>query len=226
MAPKASTHEPACRPNEHAFPSDSAVPFSGRRRRRTPGAGAAFAGSTANPNDGVRTVFAGNQITLASFDVATDRFVFDHNFFALGDSLNFANSLAANLPSSGINVVVIQDNSTTTGAAFNAGNAANLIAQAVTSDGAGFFHNNSGLQVNRLVYSTNLNSTTADLSILARINSPAGPDAVAALPDFTTANFALARVPEPETYALLLAGLAVVAVGARASRGTASGKWA
>lgn len=186
-----------------------------------------FAGSTANPDDGVRTVFAGNQITLASFDVATDRFVFDRNFFAVGDSLSFANSLAANLPSSGISVVVIQDNSTTTGAAFNAGTAANLIAQAVTSDGAGFFYyNNSGLQVNRLVYSTNLNSPTADLSILARINSPAGLDAVAALPDFTTANFALAPVPEPETYALLLAGLAMVAVGARASRGTASGKWA
>jgi len=180
-----------------------------------------FAGSAADPGDGVRTVFAGNQINLASFNVATDRFVFDRSFFDIGDSLNFANSLAVDLPGSGINVIVIKDNTTTTGAAFNAGTAANLIAQAVTSDGAGFFfYNNSSLQINRLVYSTNLNSPTADLSILARIDSPAGLAAVAALPDFTSANFALAPIPEPETYALLLAGLALVSMGARASRGT------
>jgi hypothetical protein len=186
-----------------------------------------FVGSVADPDDGARTVFAGNQINLATFDAATDRFVFDRSFFDVGNSLSFANSLAVNLPGSGINVVVIEDNTTTTGAAFNAGTAANLIAQAVTSDGAGFFYyNNSGLQVNRLVYSTNLNSPTADLSVLARINSPAGLDAVAALPGFTAANFALAPVPEPETYTLLLAGLALVAVGARASRGAPRGKWA
>ena len=52
---------------------------------------------------------------------------------------------------------------------FNAGSAANLIANALSDDGAGFFiYSNSVLAVNRLVYSTNLNSTTADLSILAR----------------------------------------------------------
>lgn len=60
----------------------------------------------------------------------------------------------------------------------------------------------------------------ADLSILARIDSRAGLAAVAALPDFISANFALAPVPEPEPYTLLLAGLALVAMGARASRGT------
>lgn len=186
-----------------------------------------FAGSVADPDDGVRTVFTGNQINLAGFDTATDRFVFDRSFFNVGDSLSFANSLAANLPGSGINVVVIKDNTTTTGAAFNAGTAANLIAQAVTSDGAGFFYyNNSTLQVNRLVYSTNLNSATADLSVLARINSPAGLDAIAALPNFTTENFALAPVPEPETYTLLLAGLALVAMGARGARGATGGKQA
>jgi len=42
----------------------------------------------------------------------------------------------------------------------------------------------------------------------------------------TTANFAQAPVPEPETYALVLACLAMVAVGARASRGKPSGQWA
>lgn len=186
-----------------------------------------FAGSVADPNDDVRAVFTGNQINLASFDVATDRFVFDRSFFNVGNSLSFANSLAANLPGSGINVVVIEDNTTTTGAAFNAGTAANLIAQAVTSDGAGFFYyNNSTLQVNRLVYSTNLNSPTADLSVLARINSPAGLDAIAALPNFTAENFALAPVPEPETYTLLLAGLALVAMGARGARESTRAKQA
>lgn len=186
-----------------------------------------FAGSVADPNDGIRAVFAGNQINVASFNVATDRFVFDPSFFAVGNALSFSNSLAANLPGSGINVIVIEDNTTTTGAAFNAGTAANLIAQAVTSDGAGFFYyNNSGLQVNRLVYSTNLNSATADLSVLARINTPTGLDAVAALPEFTSANFALAPVPEPATYALLMAGLALVAVRARATRKSLRGRWA
>lgn len=179
-----------------------------------------FAGSVADPNDGVRTVFTGNQLNLASFNVATDRFVFDRSFFDVGNSLSFANSLAADLPGSGINVIVIEDNTTTTGAAFNAGTAATLIAQAVTTDGAGFFYyNNSGLQVNRLVYSTNLNSSTADLSVLARINSPAGADAVAALPGFSSANFVLAPVPEPQTYALMLAGLAMVAGVARKTCG-------
>lgn len=43
-----------------------------------------FAGSTANPNDNIRTVFAGRQISLPSFDVNADQFVFDPAFFNVG----------------------------------------------------------------------------------------------------------------------------------------------
>lgn len=172
-----------------------------------------FAGSSANPGDGIRTVFAGNQISLPSFDVANDQFVFDPAFFNVGNTLNFANGLAASLTALGLNMVVLQD----TAAGFNAGTAANLIADAITQDGAGFFvYSNRGLGVNRLVYSTNLNLNTADLSVLARIESPSGLDALAALPSFGAANFALAPVPEPGTLVLTLAGLAVA--GANAGR--------
>lgn len=96
-----------------------------------------------------------------------------------------------------------------------AGTAANLIADAITSDGAGFFvYSNRVLGVNRLVYSTNLNRSTADLSVLARIESPSGAAALAAISSFGVANFAVAQVPEPGTLALTLAGLAVVGANA------------
>ena len=52
----------------------------------------------------------------------------------MGGVLNFASGLAASLPSQGVNLIVIQD----TAAGFNAGTAANLIADAITQDGAGF----------------------------------------------------------------------------------------
>ena len=176
-----------------------------------------FAGSTANPNDNIRTVFAGRQISLPSFDVNADQFVFDPAFFNVGGVLNFASGLAASLPSQGVNMIVIQD----TAAGFNAGTAANLIADAITQDGAGFFvYSNRVLGVNRLVYSTNLNVNTADLSILARIESPSGANALPALAGFSARNFAL-QVPEPASWALALAGLCMV--GAMSPRRRASG---
>ncbi len=174
-----------------------------------------FAGSTANPNDGVRTVFGGNQRSLASFDFATDRFVFDPAFFPVGDALYFANSLAATLAPSGLNMIVVQDTSPT----FGAGTAADLIAATVQVDGPGFFvYSNRVLGVNRLVFSTNLNLASADLSVLARIESPSGPDALAAIPSFGAQNFALAPVPEPGSYALMLGGLAAMGAWVRRRR--------
>jgi len=171
-----------------------------------------FAGSTANPDDGIRVVFTGNQRSLPSFDVAGDRFVFDAAVFDVGGALSFANGLTASLPASGPNVIVVLD----TGSGFNAGTAANLIADALTSDGAGIFmYSNVGLGVNRLVYSTNLNLNTADLSVLARIESPFAPDALPALAGFGADNFALAPVPEPGSYALLLGGLTMLGTWAR-----------
>jgi hypothetical protein len=183
---------------------------------------APFQGSTADPTDGIRTIFGGNERFLPSFNVSADTFVFNSFAFNLPvGPLSFANSTAAALPPSGYQVVVLRDtdNDANPATPFNAGAAANLIANAITSDGAGFFiYSNSALGVNRLVYSTNLNSNTADLSILARIQSPTGAGAVAALPGFTGDNFTVAAVPEPGTLGLLSAGLVALAWRRRAVR--------
>lgn len=160
-----------------------------------------FGGSTADPNDGVRTIFGGGQRSLATFDVAQDIFAFNENFFDLPRNFSFENGLASAL--SGADIIVLQDAPTP----HNAGLAANAIANAIDIDGAGLFiYWNSGLQVNRLVYSTNLNSVTADLAILARIDSPTGSDAINALPSFSASNFAV--VPEPATTSLLYLAVA------------------
>lgn len=175
-----------------------------------------FAGSSADPNDNVRTVFGGGERLLPSFNLSADSFVFVPTAFNFGNSLNLFSGLAGALPpSAGLNVIVLQstDNDNNPATAFNAGTAANLIADALQQDGAGFFvYHNSALGLNRLVYSSNLNSRTADLAILARIQSPTGLDAIAALPQFGSGNFA---VPEPASSGLALAGLALMAALSR-----------
>jgi hypothetical protein len=173
-----------------------------------------FQGSAADPNDGIRTIFGGNERFLPAFDVSQDSFVFDAGAFGLPPTLSFASSTAAALSPLGAKVIVLQDidNDANPATPFNAGTAANLIAAAVTEDVAGFFiYSNSGLGVNRLVFSTNLNSNTADLAILARILSPSGVDAQSALPSFTADNFGVQGVPEPGTAALLAAGMFAMA---------------
>ncbi len=160
-----------------------------------------FEGSTADPNDGVRTIFGGGQRSLAAFDVAQDTFAFNENFFDLPRNFSFQNGLASDLL--GTDIIVLQDAPTP----HNAGLAATAIADAIDIDGAGLFiYWNSGLSVNRLVYSTNLNSATADLAILARIDSPTGSDAVNALPSFSASNFSV--VPEPASASLLCLAIA------------------
>ncbi|MBA4177872.1 MAG: hypothetical protein C0505_15150 [Leptothrix sp. (in: Bacteria)] len=180
---------------------------------------APFEGTTVNLDDGVRQVFAGRERFLPSFDFTQDRFVFANAGFLLGDSLSFFNGLAADLPSGGLNVIVVQDsdNDGNPVTAFNAIAAANLVADELSTDGAGLFvYFNSVLNVNRLVYSSKLNSRTGDLAILARVTSPTGAGAIAALPAFNAGNFA---VPEPGTWALMAAGLVGVAGTRRRSRG-------
>jgi hypothetical protein len=143
-------------------------------------------------------------------------FEFDPAFFPIGGSIVSANDVIANIPTSGVNAIVLQtfDTDADPGTPFGAGTAANLIADRVTTSGAKFFvYFNSGLDVARLVYSIDLSDATADLKVLARLTNfsgQAGRDAMATL---TASNFRLAapRVPEPATIALF--GLGLLAVG-------------
>jgi hypothetical protein len=155
-----------------------------------------------------------------SFDIAADRFVFDPLFFAIGNTLNFANDVAGNLATSGLNVIVLEtlDNDANSATPFGAANAANLLADQITADGAGaFIYYNSNLNLPRLVYSTNLSDPTADLKILARMTNLTGN--AASLPSFTAQNFGLqAPVPEPATWTMLLLGFGFVGGVLRAAK--------
>jgi len=160
-----------------------------------------FAGTAVLTTPG-RQVVGGEP--FVSFSIASDVFAFEPTIFGAGDQILFANGVAANLPTGGVNVVVLQttDDDANPATPFAAGNAANLIAAQITSPGPGFFvYFNSGLDLPRLVYSTDLSDSTADLKILARITNLAGQSD--ALPTFTAANFAM--IPEPSTLLLVAA---------------------
>ncbi len=160
-----------------------------------------------NPDELAAAILSNDQAALDKR--ATDTFLLDLAAFGMTGPLAFINSLATGLPASGVDMVVLQDsdNDGNPATAFNAIAAANLIAGALTGDGPGFFvYFNSVLSINRLVFSTNLNSTTSDLAILAAIQTPTGADAIAALPRFTAPNFqAVAPVPLPAALPLLAA---------------------
>jgi len=140
--------------------------------------------------------------TFISFSIGADVFVLETEAFGVGDQVLFADDLVENLPPADVNVIVLRttDNDGDPGTPFGAGNAANLIANQVTSPGPGFFvYFNSGLDLPRLVYSTDLGDNTADLKVLARMTNLVGQsDALAA---FTAANFTI--VPEPAPPLLL-----------------------
>lgn len=170
----------------------------------------ALVAAGANLDDGVRQVVATGALSLPVFDVAADLFRLDLAIFGVASPLKFTNATASGLAGSDANVIVLQDsdNDANPATPFNAGTAANLIASALTDDVPGFFiYFNSVLNINRLVYSTNLNEATGDLQILAAIQSPTGADAIAALPTFRAENFAPAPVPVPASLPLLAAGL-------------------
>ncbi|OLP19517.1 hypothetical protein BST81_05165 [Leptolyngbya sp. 'hensonii'] len=171
-----------------------------------------FAGSTALTTPGRQVV--GNELFIPTFSIANDQFSFDPDVFGLGD-LSFFNGLATNLPSGGLNVIVLQntDNDNDLATPFNAGTAANLIAAEIDIPGAGLFvYFNSGLNLTRLVYSTDLSDPTADLKILARIVEPTGQAAIDTLPQFTAANFEVRKVPESSPVGGLGLGLGAIGI--------------
>lgn len=170
-----------------------------------------FAGSDALTTPGRQVV--GGEPSI-SFDVASDIFSFDPVVFGVGNKVLFANDLVGNLPTSNVNVVVLQttDNDADPATPFGAGNAANLIANQITASAPGFFiYFNSGLNLPRLVFSTDLGDETADLKILARMTNFTGQPGV--LPTFTEANFA--PVPEPSSILMTATGALWVCAYAR-----------
>jgi hypothetical protein len=166
-----------------------------------------FAGTDVLTNPGRQIV--GGEPSIV-FNVATDKFVFAKSVFGVED-LVFATGLAADIPSTGVNVVALQD----VGPPMNAGLAANLIAEQITDSAPGFFiYFNTGLNLPRLVFSTNLGDNTADLKILARMTNFAGQPEV--LSAFGPGNFT--ATPEPSTVAMVGAGAVLAAWASRKRR--------
>jgi hypothetical protein len=175
-----------------------------------------FAGSDAPATPGRQVVGGEPSIT---FSIAADVFSFQGSSFAFLANISFANGPIGSIPATGTNVAVLRtfDDDPDVDPPFNAGSAANLLAEQITTSGPGLFiYFNSGLDLARLVYSSDLSDNTADLKILARMTNLTGIAGQEAMAQFTSQNFAFAGpIPEPETYALMMAGLAAVGVISR-----------
>lgn len=155
-----------------------------------------FAGSTALTTPGRQIV--GGEPSI-NFSIGTDTFAFAQGVFGVDSPLTVVVDVAANLPAGGADVIVLLDFPVP----FNAGLAANAIAAQVSDPGAGFFiYFNSGLDLPRLVFSTDLSDPTADLKIMARLIDLGGQQGRDQMASFGADNFAL--VPEPSSLALLL----------------------
>jgi hypothetical protein len=149
-----------------------------------------FAGSTAITTPGRQVVGGEN---FLNFSVATDVFVFDSGVFGIGRNIRFASDMAGALPTRPLNVIVLRnlDDDGNPATPFGAGNAANLIAAQITTSAPGFFiYFNQGLDLPRLVFSTDLSDNTADLKIVARILNLTGQAGRDEMLKFTAANFA------------------------------------
>lgn len=149
-----------------------------------------------------------------TFNIATDVLAIDPTVFGVSGPVSFANGLASSLPVSGLNVIVLEsfDDDSNAATPFGAGNAATLIATQITTPGAGFFiYFNQGLNLPRLVYSTDLNDATADLAILARFTNLSGGQAQLASITASNFSFVTAAVPEPATTIplLLVSGIVI-----------------
>lgn len=180
-----------------------------------------FAGSTARSTPG-RQIVGGE--SFISFNIASDVFAFERTAFELSGGVSFESGAVATFAPSGLNVAVVGDLDSDGNAAtpFGAGTAANLLADRIEADGAGFFiYFNSGLDLPRLVYSTNLSDPLADLKILARLTNLGGDPA--SLTQFTAADFVFFdAVPEPVSWAMMLSGFGVLGAAARRARTSVS----
>src|SRR5205085_1567087 len=128
-----------------------------------------FAGTNVLNTPG-RQVIGGED--FLSFSISRDVFSMNTAAFGVSGPVNFVNALAPNIPAGGVNVVVLDsfDNDNNPLTPFGAGQAADLIANQITTPGAGFFvYFNQSLDLPRLVFSTDLNDNNADLKILARM---------------------------------------------------------
>jgi hypothetical protein len=169
-----------------------------------------FTGTTALTTPG-RQIVANE--AFISFNIATDVFALDPAVFQAGNTVEFANAPVNAIPAVPLNVVVLDsfDDDNNPATPFGAGQAANLVAGRMTVAGPGFFvYFNQALDVPRLVYSTDLSSTAADLKVLARmvnLNGQAGRDA---MPTFTAANFAFTDAPEPGGLVMITGGLLLI----------------
>lgn len=176
-----------------------------------------FDGSPALSTPGRQIV--GGEIST-TFSPATDVFLFNSSVFPFGGTISFANDVVSGLPTSGVEAIVLQtfDNDANAATTFGAGSAANLIADQITSPGAGLFvYFNSNLDVARLVYSTDLNDNTADLKVLAQLTNLTGQAGRDAFPLFTAANFQMRAAPVPEPASILVLIIAAGAIVAARS---------
>jgi hypothetical protein len=165
-----------------------------------------FAGTTALQDPG-RDIVGGED--FITFDPLVDVFSLESFFFGVQAPVLFVNDVSDNLPATNVNTIVLQNDDVP----FAAGIAATRIAEKVTTPGAGFFiYFNSGLDLPRLVFSTDLSDNTADLKILFRMTNLGGQAGRDQLPLFTANNFEITAVPEPSgvlmttTIGLLAAG--------------------
>lgn len=175
-----------------------------------------FAGSNALTTPGRQVV--GNEISIPVFSFATDVLALNTNVFDIPNGISFFNGVVGDIPVSGVNFVVLRtfdsDGDPTNGNQLAAGTAANLIADRITTAGAGFFiYFNSGLNLPRLVYSTDLDSNQADLKVLARFTGLGGAEGRNLMSQFTSAN--VAAVPEPASWAMMIGGFALIGAATR-----------
>ena len=148
----------------------------------------------ADPLDGIRQVV--NVQVSINFNPATDVIWFDPGLTGFTD-VSFARDLSGDLPTTGLNAIVVLDQPGAAPAMHTA------IANRLTDSGPGFFiYFNTVQNLPRLVFARDLGDPTADIAILARMENLTG--SFAAMQAFSSSNFQ--AIPEPSTAVLLFSG--------------------